>query len=1379
MRARIERDGYSVELTDDLELVFYGTSGHQLKKETRELRTTIPETWTLYETRRVLKGHRDKCRALARQWAEAGQQAPRALAEADPVWRDVLEDEGVPVTDERPEDGEQDDTLFARTYTGPLGLVRTQLLGEALVPYRDTLMRADDWEPDGLFATGIPDPAAGELPFPERALAAHPGMETLVLEKISELRKETHDWLYPAKKDIDRVLAGLDQTAPALEITLLDGVADLALAKGEPAMATAWFGRARKLEQFQARDVDQRWLDARYLTYAEGGALSATVLRARARELMGTGKPGDAGPEDVARFRALVLARLAGTQELYPQLAADVRKMAKAARLDPEETLADCLHAIASANGMSLDDDKLWQACFKGRAMELLRARGPEAAHAALRLRPHGWGTAGELWRELLDRTGALALLTGEEPGLPDGEAARWLAACARHHDPHNGPPAELYEVAELVAPRLKADGVPVEFHFLAKVQREKDAIVLDLIDVLLEHGAPVCDPPEALGPALLSYVRMAHRPELAHLAADERYGRELRARMRGSLEMTYNDMGGNNAWYQPHESKGWRSIPELFANPAGREEMRAWCASERERLRAGPGLQELTLLLGRFVHVGVAVPQVLRDAEAAADFAAADVLPPLMDALAELPGFPAAITRERVAAAIDKLEPEWVTEREHVRANRAVLGEELPELAPDEEATGAAYLALVRAANCRAGLASLADRLTPEDAAKPVPPKPKDPVVRVCEELRALAGSGESAGDIDLSAPVAKIETPGRNDLSFREVHAHAAMHVLRTAVQGPDRTPSFNALRAYAAYPFVTGDHGRWRVTRCEVPEAEGLPKATYDQASIGNVFRTPTSAAVVVGWRHGTRRALLEYAPDGVFPEDGPLASAGATLLDAYVLEPVRPGAWFRRFAELYEERGRPPARPEDALALAEGTGLSAAEAAHILAGRAAAAPHQDAPMGLNSGHRGADLSKWGIREKDGEWAHDTLRESLAPDRAAALGERLLPDDPETLWTSGPDVARAVAWWREEIGVPSPVPQALVPLATKETKAPEGENPLRRERDSLDTYGEDGWPVLRLPALLGRVASGAACLDPDPSGLAGESELLALPRAAAWLAYRTPAGDPLRPALGAAMARLREELASGPGPLHLFSLQRNYLMGAPPALDALLAHEAVTVTEDETYEIRHLRVDPALLKGADDPLLDSLDTYLDSALPSQWLPTPAGLPALADLRLLLDDGFAALGTHLAAESAAAAQGWEQHPARSVPHLVTECAERHGLDEDAAALYLMLLALPDPTDRNVKEWTGWKPARFKAACAALDGTGLVIRTSRPRAGRTLFLRGHWQETKAPRLPFESAKRALLPLTAEHRSTAHMAAVPSCPVPELFERAWVSAHPA
>lgn len=170
-----------------------------------------------------------------------------------------------------------------------------------------------------------------------------------------------------------------------------------------------------------------------------------------------------------------------------------------------------------------------------------------------------------------------------------------------------------------------------------------------------------------------------------------------------------------------------------------------------------------------------------------------------------------------------------------------------------------------------------------------------------------------------------------------------------------------------------------------------------------------------------------------------------------------------------------------------------------------------------------------------------------------------------------------------------------------------------------------------------------------------------------------------------------------------------------------------------------------------------------------PPRGCPALPGCPAVADLRLLLSDGFAALGEPLAADGDRV-PGWVRHPARPVPHLAEECAQVCGLDEDAAVLSLMLLALPDPSDRNVKGWTGRKPVHFKTAVAERGGSEVVLRADRARAGRSLFPSGAWQERKPPRLPLEASKLGLLSLARERRPTSHLAAVPSGP-PPCFSR--------
>ncbi|MGW2014880.1 hypothetical protein [Streptomyces sp. NPDC001927] len=1351
MGTRVENGGYTAELTDDLEVVYRNPQGRKVKNVPEPLSGT-PELGLMLKTWTQLKKQREACRQQARAWAQAGARVPRALADADPLWREALESEAVDFDDALGDGG-----LWARTYTGFDGRTLTLLLPEQLVPYRDRLMREEGWEPDGCFSTGVPDPSDGELPFPERVVAAHPGYEELAAQKLIALQDRTSGWRFLFKYDVDVILRELEESAPALMVTFLDELADLALEKGEQQTATAWFGRARTAERTQAHKVDREWLAGRYLAYAEGKALSATVLRAWARDLA---VKGVATGADLAGFRHVVVRRVQASGELYPQLAADVRKIARAAGLEPERELATLLGEVCAVGAISLSDDKFWADCFKGSAMDLVGDHAPEAVRQVLKLRPRWFSENAKLWRELLERSGALALLSGEADGLPAGEAAAWLSECVDVNSQRNGPWRVMYEIAERIAPRLAADGVPVEFSYDTFARRTDRRTPLDLIDLLLEHGAPVADPPALLGPSELYHLHLDRRPKLEHLRADARFARELRARVRADLEMTTGSQA-TNRWYQPQATKGWEQIPPLFDNAIGHEEIRAWSDRERARLRAGVDFEELILLLGRYAHVGVATDLLLKDADAAAEFAAVDVMPLLM---AELPD---TVTREQVEELVARLEPYHVDDEGVRGVNRGPILEALPQLG--EPIHSLAARSLVMAANCRDGLQRLVRRFTPEEdrPTSEQSPSPEaesdDPDVRMSRRLVRLAEHGTTVWGGDPALPDATFDNLPR-DNSFRHTHACAAPLAL-SAVSARVGGRTDRSLRAYAAHPLLAGEPGRWRIGRCEAPE-----DGTDVQLPLpGKVFRTATSASVVLGGGK-SHRMLWEYAPDGSFSEDGPLAPAGLKLTRAHVLEPVRPGAWFARFAELFRERGPAPARPELAAAFAARLGLTVAEATVLLMAHVPCAPHQlDDEDGFLSRHPSADMEPWNIRRQEADEAAGALASALAPRFVTTLYDKLLPDDPEQLWTTGPDVDRAAGWWAHELGAPLPVPPALLLSATKETLLPKGERALHRvhSRDS-----RAWWPHLRLPALLGRLATGAHCLDTHRSALLGEPQVLALPRTAAWIAYRTQAGDPLRPVVGAAISRLREELASATGPLTVFSLQSNYLMGPPPSTEALAAHPAVTEEADPVYDVRHIRVDPAALKGADDPLLDTLDAYLDSVLPSQWLPALSGLPALADLRLLLSDDFAALGEHLTGEGERA-PGWEQNPALSAPHLVEECATSYGLSEDAAALHLMLLALPDPSDRNVKAWTGWKPTRFKAAEAELGSSGRVLRAVRARAGRSLFLPGAWQERKPPRLPIEVAKLGLLPLAREHRSTSHLAAVPSGPLPTLFERAW------
>ncbi|WP_031079067.1 hypothetical protein [Streptomyces sp. NRRL S-118] len=122
MGTRVEKNGYTAELTDDLEVVYRNPQGRRLKGFPAPI-AGAPGLGALFDARQQLRTQREACRQQAREWAPAGVSVPRALADADPLWREALESEGVGLTDEPGEGG-----LWARRYVGFGGHTLTQVL---------------------------------------------------------------------------------------------------------------------------------------------------------------------------------------------------------------------------------------------------------------------------------------------------------------------------------------------------------------------------------------------------------------------------------------------------------------------------------------------------------------------------------------------------------------------------------------------------------------------------------------------------------------------------------------------------------------------------------------------------------------------------------------------------------------------------------------------------------------------------------------------------------------------------------------------------------------------------------------------------------------------------------------------------------------------------------------------------------------------------------------------------------------------------------------------------------------------------------------------------------------------------------------------------
>ncbi|MER7489980.1 hypothetical protein ABTY20_29655 [Streptomyces sp. NPDC126497] len=517
---------------------------------------------------------------------------------------------------------------------------------------------------------------------------------------------------------------------------------------------------------------------------------------------------------------------------------------------------------------------------------------------------------------------------------------------------------------------------------------------------------------------------------------------------------------------------------------------------------------------------------------------------------------------------------------------------------------------------------------------------------------------------------------------------------------------------------------------------------------QERVGQVLRREGRTVVVLGCRnvdHHTGRVdwlALDHDPAGVFG-----AVAHFTLERETAHPPVFPAEELAAVTALIRDKGAAPWQPEAPAALTAATrdGLGPVQAALLLAGK---------PPQLTD----EVIAATGLKPRQKELG-DTLLGSLEPgDRLALIGA-LLPGNPADLWTAGPDTDAAGRVWAERLDGVVRLPEDLageLSLAGLPTGAAEEVlNPHRTpwiSRTTVQRPDENGNLVAE-----------------DPGAVPGRYDLTRAVAALAGLAYSLPYGHPLRAVLPAGLAALRRRVAdpallldlglewTEKGTSTAAELRKAYGLPATGGADAhgLTPVGEALVLRPWYGDQEAVLVRTSALTAVDDPLFGLIEGIVGSGRRD-------GVQAL---RTVLGDELAralAAGTDPAGPT-----GYAQDPALSVPGLVAEVAGTHGLGEDAAALYLQLLALPDPTDRNRARWTGWKPARAKKARAELAATGLVVEAKRARAGRTLFLPCGWLDLKSPARPVEIWKRGLYPV----HDRSH--AVPLLPVPELFTRAW------
>lgn len=148
------------------------------------------------------------------------------------------------------------------------------------------------------------------------------------------------------------------------------------------------------------------------------------------------------------------------------------------------------------------------------------------------------------------------------------------------------------------------------------------------------------------------------------------------------------------------------------------------------------------------------------------------------------------------------------------------------------------------------------------------------------------------------------------------------------------------------------------------------------------------------------------------------------------------------------------------------------------------------------------------------------------------------------------------------------------------------------------------------------------------------------------------------------------------------------------------------------------------------------------------------------------LLSPSFAAFGARVT-KTPVEAGAYEANPAASAPKLVAKVAAARGVSNDAAALYLQTIALPEPTTDHVLVWNGWDAKRYAAAAAELVHAKLVLEKKVDGAGRTIFAPGDIVKKTKLNLPIESSKLAFI---SHGRYIKHL--IPE-PCHTLFERVY------
>lgn len=624
-----------------------------------------------------------------------------------------------------------------------------------------------------------------------------------------------------------------------------------------------------------------------------------------------------------------------------------------------------------------------------------------------------------------------------------------------------------------------------------------------------------------------------------------------------------------------------------------------------------------------------------------------------------------------------------------------------------------------------------------------------------------ALVGDAGNVRKLALALAAGKALKLPDFDVDMREWLLHPRANVMRAlspVAEPADRRTAREMAQALAG-TVLADDLSAVRFMTIETPDDWNNDDDEYGTLKVvrheGSVFAL-----------HEDNETAIEYTTDGTFrtPPNGWAIRKVTKLSRGIGTE------WAQKLLALPDE---PMAwDPTMAERIAARSGLSPAEATLLAHG----APRRN--MWGKDFLGKPKREQLGLGRDEASAANETFKR-LEDDDLYALLDAAVPDDPALLLapaTDGGWADRVADAWKKKFGKRTKLPQDLVAAAKKELGRMDLGELLPLFAGELDP------PWFRTDD---RAFPKIGTWEKDETYLV-PSRVREIATLAAWLVFARPVGCPIRAGVPAVVKKLRGLLSERAS---IWKLNSFYIDDTDPKSRAR-GEAIVSLVGGKKVDLGPYGDDPQLEARDDGAVIvamyknNVLGGFRTGALEGAALETTKklaqamfddedddGADPLEDVRiaqLVLSDELAALADRIA-DTDVPDGGFEANPLASAPKLVAKVAKAEGVSQEAAALYLQMLALAEPTQKNVTAWNGWTTKQYAAACAELVKKKLVVEGKRERAGRTIFIKGGYTKGDRENLPTEEWK---LPFYAGLERN-----VPHEPTHALFERAYKRAQ--